>query len=128
MTWGDKMTKAESMGEHLGVNLALSVISLESLDNEVIRIIALASHLLLEHVDHVVWSAGTTDLPQQLIQLTLSHQDTNVVKGTAKVILVNSSILVDVHQLETVFVHLDLVLGEPTFILTLAHVVVCVVM
>merc|ERR1712201_42179 len=34
--------------EHLGINLALLVIGLESLDNEVIRVISISSHLLLE--------------------------------------------------------------------------------
>merc|ERR1711942_120658 len=113
----------ESMSEHLGVDLAVSVISLVGLDNEVIRVVALAGHLLLEHADHVVSGAGATDLSQQAIQLALSHQDTNVVKSTTQVIFVNGAVLVDVHELEAVLVHLDLLLGEASLslILTLAH-------
>merc|ERR1712121_26387 len=109
----------EGMGEHLGVDLDVSVISLEGLDNEVIRVVALAGHLLLEHGDHVVSGVGAADLSQQAIQLPLSHQDTNVVKSTAQVILVNSAVLVDVHQLEAVLVHLDLLLGEASLALIL---------
>merc|ERR1712244_210302 len=44
----------EGVLEHLGINLAVHVISLESLDNEVIGIVSISSHLLLEHLDHVV--------------------------------------------------------------------------
>merc|ERR1712168_497276 len=52
----------ESVGEHLGIDLSLLVVSLESLDNEVIRVISISSHLLLEHLDHVVVGAGTSNL------------------------------------------------------------------
>merc|ERR1719452_20074 len=105
----------ESMLEHLGVNLALLVIGLESLDNEVIRVISISSHLLLEHLDHVVIGASTSNLSKKSIELTLAHEDTNIVKSTTEVIFV------DVHKLEAVLVHLQLVLGEPALILTLAH-------
>merc|ERR1719351_94697 len=44
--------------EHLGVDLAFQVICLESLNNEVVGVISISSHLLLEHLDHVVISAG----------------------------------------------------------------------
>merc|ERR1719357_1877116 len=74
----------ESVGEHLGVNLA-----------------------------HVVVGAGTSNLTKKTIKLSLAHQDTNIVKGTAEVIFVKGAILVDVHKLEAVLVHLQLVLGEP---------------
>merc|ERR1719260_134843 len=83
----------ESMGEHLGVNLALLVVGLESLDNEVIRVISISSHLLLEHLDHVVVGAGTSNLTKETIKLSLAHQDTNIVKGTTEVIFVKGAIL-----------------------------------
>merc|ERR1719431_806675 len=70
----------ESMGEHLGVNLALLVVGLESLDNEVIRVISISSHLLLEHLDHVVVGAGTSNLTKETIKFSLAHEDTNIVK------------------------------------------------
>merc|ERR1712083_1198767 len=111
----------ESMLEHLGVNLALLIVGLKSLDDEVIRVISISSHLLLEHLNHVVIGAGTSDLTKKTIKLSLAHQDTNIVKGTAKIIFVKLAILVDVHKLEAVLVHLQLVLGEPALILALAH-------
>merc|ERR550519_144125 len=111
----------QSMCEHLGVNFAILVIGLESLDNEVIRVIAISGHLLLEHLDHVVIGAGTSDLSKKSIKLTFTHEDTNVVKSTTEVIFVKLAILVDVHKLEAILVHLQLVLREPAFILTLAH-------
>merc|ERR1719244_786323 len=86
----------ESMLEHLGVNLAFLVVSLESLDDEVIRVISISSHLLLEHLDHVVISTGTSNLTKETIKFSLSHEDTNIVKGTAEVIFVKGAILVDV--------------------------------
>merc|ERR1719166_864815 len=52
----------EGVLEHLGVDLAFQVISLESLDNEVVGIISISCHLLLEHLDHVVVGAGTSNL------------------------------------------------------------------
>merc|ERR1719204_213341 len=57
----------------------------------------------------------------QLIELTLRHEDTNVVKSSTEIIFVQSTVLVDVHQLEAVLVHLDLLLREASFILSLAH-------
>merc|ERR1712038_791191 len=44
----------QSVLEHLGVNLAILVVGLESLDNEVIGVVSVSGHLLLEHLDHVV--------------------------------------------------------------------------
>ncbi len=76
-----------------------------------------SSHLLLEHLDHVVIGAGTADLTQQTIKLALSHEDTNVVEGTSEVIFVNDTILVDVHHLEAVLVHVQLLLRETALIL-----------
>merc|ERR1711962_1247224 len=111
----------QSVLEHLGVNLSLVVVNLESLDNQVIGVVALASHLLGEHLGHVFAGAGSTDLTQKSIQLTLSHQDTNVVEGATEVVFVQNSVLVDVHELEAVLVHLDLLVGESALILTLAH-------
>merc|ERR1719333_2041246 len=96
----------ESVGEHLGIDLALLVVSLESLDNEVIRVISISSHLLLEHLDHVVVGAGTSNLTKETIKLSLAHEDTDIVKGTTEVIFVKLAILVDVHKLEAVLVHL----------------------
>merc|ERR1719297_676394 len=111
----------ESMLEHLGVNLALLIVSLESLDDEVIRVISISSHLLLEHLDPVVIGASTSDLTKETIKFSLSHEDTNIVKGTTEVVFVDSTILVDVHKFEAVLVHLELLLGKSAFILSLAH-------
>merc|ERR1719369_2572978 len=111
----------ESVLEHLGVDLAFLVVSLESLDDEVIRVISISSHLLLEHLDHVVIGAGTSNLTKETIKFSLTHEDTNIVKSNTEVVFVNGTILVDVHKLEAVLVHLQLVLGEPALILTLAH-------
>merc|ERR1719154_752432 len=112
------------MLEHLGVNLALLVVGLESLDNEVIRVVTISGHLLLEHLDHVDVGARTSNLSKKSIKLTLAHEDTNIVKSTTKVIFVKLAILADVHKLEAVLVHLELVLGEPSLILALAHLAV----
>merc|ERR1719278_1243484 len=108
--------------EHLGVDLALLVVGLESLDNEVVGVVAVSGHLLLEHLDHVVVGAGTSNLSKERVQLGLRHEDTDVVEGSAEVIFVQGTVLVDVHQLEAVLIHLELLLGETTFILALAHV------
>merc|ERR1719445_1870094 len=72
----------EGMGEHLGVNLAIGSISHEGLNDEVIRVISIPCHLLLEHGDHVVRGAATADLTQQAVQLRLaigsiSHEGLN---------------------------------------------------
>merc|ERR1712128_174567 len=111
----------EGVLEHLGVNLAVVVVSLEGLDNEVVGVVALAGHLLLEHLDHVVVGAGSRDLAQQSVELRPAHEDTDVVEGSTQVIFVQLAILVDVHKLEAVLVHLQLILGEPALILALAH-------
>merc|ERR1719244_1092185 len=56
------------MCEHLGVNLAFVVISLEGLDNEVIGVVSVSGHLLLEHLDHVVVGACTYDNMVKMFQ------------------------------------------------------------
>merc|ERR1719210_1475968 len=117
---------SESVLEHLDIDLATQVVGHESLENEVIRIVTITSHLLLEHVDHASDIAGTSNPSHKVIKLRLGHEDTNVVKSSTEVILVQSTVLVDVHQLEAVLVHLDLLLGESSsfaFILSLAHLV-----
>merc|ERR1719348_217947 len=114
----------QSMLKHLGVNFALKVISFECLDNEVIGVVTLSGHLLLEHLDHVVVGAGAPNLAEQFVKFSFCHQDTNVVKSSTKVIFVDCAILVDVHQLEALSVHLQLLLGETSFILSLPHLVV----
>merc|ERR1719278_977199 len=67
---------------------------------------------VLEHVNHSLEVAGTSNLSEQIVKLSLGHEDTDVVEGSAEVVLVQGAILVDVHQLEAVLVHLDLLLGE----------------
>merc|ERR1719367_2003937 len=101
------------MLEHLGVDLAVHVIGLESLDDEVIRVVAISGHVLV--------GAGTTNLTKERVELRLGHEDTNIVEGSTKVIFVQGTVLVDVHQLEAVLVHLELLLGETSLILALAH-------
>merc|ERR1712127_25162 len=111
----------EGVLEHLGVDLALVVVGLEGLDDEVIGVVALASHLLLEHLGHVLAGAGAGDLSQQTVELGLGHEHADVVEGAAQVVLVELAILVDVHELEAVLVHLDLLIGEAALILALTH-------
>merc|ERR1740128_792393 len=111
----------ESVLEHLDVDLALDIVGLEGLDDQVIGVVAITGHLLLEHLDHVVVGAETGDLSKETVELSLGHEDTDVVDGSAEVIFVDGSILVDVHQLEAVLVHVKLLLGEASLILTLAH-------
>ena len=77
-----------------------------------------SGHLLLEHLDHVVVGAGSRDLSQQTVKLGLAHEHTDVVEGSAEIVLVKLAILVDVHKLEAVLVHLQLLLGESALILT----------
>merc|ERR1719284_1367514 len=117
---------SKSMLEHLDIDLATLIVGHESLENEVIRIVTISSQLLLEHVDHALNGAGASNLSHEVIKLRLRHEDTNVVKSSTEVILVQGTILVDVHQLETVLVHLDLLLGEASLslVLSLAHVAV----
>merc|ERR1719430_1260777 len=111
----------ESMLKHLGFDLAFIVISLESLNNQVVGVISFSSHLLLEHVDHVVTSAGAVDLAKKFVQLAFSHQNTDIIKSSTQVIFVNGAILVDVHELKAVLIHLDLIRREPPSILALTH-------
>merc|ERR1719384_2707336 len=111
----------QSVLEHLGVNLSVHVVGLESLGDEVIGVVSVSGHLLLEHLDHVLVGAGTTNLTKKTVELGLGHEDTNVVKSSTEIIFVQGTVLVDVHQLEAVLVHLDLLLREASFILSLAH-------
>ena len=78
------------------------------------------SHLLLEHLDHVVKVACTTNFSQHGVELTLVHQFTNVVEGSAEVRFAEGAVFVDIHKFEAFLVHINLLLGE-TAIVTLAH-------
>merc|ERR1711862_190507 len=117
---------SESELEHLDIGLATQVVGHESLEDKLIGIVTITNHLLLEHVDHASDIAGASNLSHEVIKFRLGHEDTNVVKSSTEVILVQGTILVDVHQLEAVLVHLDLIFGESSsfaFILSLAHLV-----
>merc|ERR1719290_18892 len=116
----------ECVLEHTGIDLALNVVSLEGLDDEVIGVIALTSHLALEHLDHGIISASTADLSQHLGKLILRHQLADIVEGSSEIILIDCAILVNVHKLEALLVHLQLFSGESAFILTLAHGSFCI--
>merc|ERR1719147_16797 len=111
----------EGVLKGLGVHLALVVISHEGLEDELVRVSAFSGHLLSEHVDHGIHGAGSVDFAQEAVKLGLGHEDTNIVEGAAEIVLVEDSVLVDVHQLEAVLVHLDLVFGEAPLILSLSH-------
>ena len=60
------------------------------------------------------------NLSEQAVELSLGHEDTDIVEGPPQVVLVQLAVLVDVHQLEAVLVHLDLLVGEASLILALA--------
>merc|ERR1712200_164427 len=94
--------------EHLDVDESLDVVGLEGLDDQVVRVVAVSGHLLLEHVDHVLVGAGTADLSEKAVKLALSHEDTDIIESSTQVIFVNGAILVDVHELEAVLVHVPM--------------------
>merc|ERR1711935_668412 len=110
----------ESMTEHLRLDFAGDLVSLEGTDDEVIGVVGATSHLLLEHLDHVVKVASTTNFSQHAVELTLVHQFTNVVEGSAEVRFAEGAVFVDIHKFEAFLVHINLLLGE-TAIITLAH-------
>ena len=82
-----------------------------------------ASHLLLEHLDHVVEGAATSDLGEHGVELRLVHELADVVEGGAEIALADGAVLVHVHQLEALLVHGDLLLGETTLILAPSEIV-----
>merc|ERR1712045_320875 len=81
----------QSMLEHLGVNLSVHVVGLESLVHEVVGVVTVPGHLLLEHLDHVLVGAGTTNLTKKTVELRLGHEDTNVVVGSTEIIFVQGT-------------------------------------
>merc|ERR1712172_337154 len=86
------------MAEHLSLDFALDLVCLEGTDDEVIGVVGATSHLLLEHLDHVVKVACTTNFSQHGVELTLVHQFTNVVEGSAEVRFAEGAIFVDIHK------------------------------
>merc|ERR1712055_132403 len=58
----------KSMLKHLGVDLAAVVVSLEGLDDQVVGVVAITGHLLLEHGDHGVGGAGAANLSQESVK------------------------------------------------------------
>merc|ERR1712173_99570 len=59
----------ERVLEHLDVHLAALVVGHEGLEDEVVRVVAVSGHLLLEHVDHALEVAGAANLAHQVVQL-----------------------------------------------------------
>merc|ERR1719410_2699142 len=112
----------QSMTEHLGFDFAtLQFVGFEGADDEIVGIVGTTGHLLLEHLDHVVESAATSDLGQHGVKFGLIHELANVVEGSTEITLVNGAVLVDVHEFEALLVHVKLLLGESSLIVTLAH-------
>merc|ERR1719420_1489111 len=93
---------------HLTLDLLFNffIKRLKCTHDEVIRIIDTSSHLGGEHLDHVVIVAGSSHLGQHRVELFVHHQSTHVVEGSSQVILVDDTVLVNVHQSEAFFVHL----------------------
>merc|ERR1719293_409728 len=121
LSLGELVAKVhECVPEHLSLNLALRLVSLEGTDNEVVGVVGAASHLVLEHLDHGVEGAGTANLAKHVVELTLRHELADVVESGTDVVLGDGAILVNVHQLEALLVHLELLLGEAA-IVALSH-------
>merc|ERR1719245_1624746 len=87
----------EGMTEHLSFDFAFDLVGLEGTDNEVIGIVGSTGHLFLEHLDHVVEVAGTSNFSQHGVEFRLVHELANIVEGSTKIRFVKDSILVDVH-------------------------------
>merc|ERR1719410_529511 len=112
----------QSMTEHLGFDFAtLQFVGFEGADDKIVGIVGTTGHLLLEHLDHVVESAATSDLGQHGVKFGLIHELANVVESSTEITLVNGAVLVDVHEFEALLVHVKLLLGESSLIVTLAH-------
>ena len=97
---------------------SFSHFSIELCNPEVLENPLTAGHLLLEHLDHIVESAATTDLGQHGVKFGLIHELANVVEGSTEITLVNGAVLVDVHEFEALLVHVKLLLGETSLIVT----------
>merc|ERR1719379_1143202 len=110
----------QSVTEHLSLDLAIGLVSLEGANNEVVGIVGSAGHLVLEHVDHGVEGACAADLAEHVVELALGHELADVVEGGTDVVLGDGAVLVDVHQLEALLVHLKL-LGREAALIALAH-------
>merc|ERR1712001_611261 len=100
------------MAEHFGFNFAVSFVCLECTDNEIVRVVGATSHLGLEHGDHGIKGASTSNFSQHIIQFTFSHEFTNIVKSSTDIVLGDGAIFVNVHLLKALLVHAELLLGE----------------
>merc|ERR1711899_160089 len=60
-------------------------------DNEVIGIVGSTGHLFLEHLDHVVEVAGTSNFSQHGVEFRLVHELANIVEGSTKIGFVKDS-------------------------------------
>merc|ERR1719225_1994671 len=75
----------EGVAEHLGFDLALDLVGLEGTDNEVIGIVRATGHLFLEHLDHVVEVASTSNFSKHGVEFRLVHELADVVEGSAEI-------------------------------------------
>merc|ERR1711884_818468 len=87
----------ESVAEHLGFDLALDLVGLEGTDDEVIGVVGATGHLLLEHLDHAIKVAGTSNFSQHGVKFRLVHELADIVESSAEVRLGEDTILVDIH-------------------------------
>merc|ERR1719225_1919368 len=114
--------------DHLTLDLLLNffIKGLKCTNNEVIGIVDTSSHLCSEHLDHVVVVAGPAHLAQHGIELIILDQSADIVEGGSQVILVDDTVLVNVHETEAFLVNLEGSLvklgGCIAFSVTLSHV------
>ena len=54
-------------------------------------------HLFLEHLDHVVEVAGTSNFSKHGVEFRLVHELADVVEGSAEIGFAEGAIFVDVH-------------------------------
>ena len=64
------------------------------------------------------WS-GSSQI-KETFEIKFWVKNSAYIKSSTEIIFVKDAILVDVHKLEAVLVHLQLLLGEPALILALA--------
>merc|ERR1719420_2677522 len=113
---------------HLTLDLLFNffIKGLKCTNDEVIRIVDTSSHLGGEHLDHVVIVAGPSHLGQHGVELIILDQSANIVEGSSQVILVDDTVLVNVHETEAFLVNLEGSLvklgGCIAFSVTLSHV------
>lgn len=103
---------SQGVAELLAVDLAVHVEGLEGVDDDIVVVGASAGHAVREQRQQLGEVERALGFAKHFVQFLVGNQFTQGIEGRAEIVLADHTVLVVVHQLESLLEFGDLLLGE----------------